>query len=57
MNWKLNPFQRRELYDDLSEEIRLHIDERAEQLVAEGMKPRAGASKTLWRAFQTATWR
>src|SRR5664279_1735545 len=34
-----NLFRRRKLYDDLSEEIRLHIAERAEQLISEGMSP------------------
>ena len=37
MNWVPNIFRRRKLYDDLSEEIRLHIEERAEQLMREGM--------------------
>ena len=39
MNWIPNIFRRRKLYDDLSEEIRLHIAERAEQLISEGMRP------------------
>src|SRR5271170_4417048 len=37
MNWIRNIFRRGKPYDDLSEEIRLHIDERAEQLVREGV--------------------
>src|SRR6202167_3472521 len=37
MNWIPNIFRRGKPYDDLSEEIRLHIEERAEQLVREGM--------------------
>jgi predicted permease len=37
MNWIPNVFRRRKLYDELSEEIRLHIEERAEQLMREGM--------------------
>ncbi|HEY1646657.1 MAG TPA: ABC transporter permease [Terracidiphilus sp.] len=39
MDWKPNLFRRRKLYDDLSEEIRLHIEERAEQLMSEGLSP------------------
>ena len=39
MDWIPNIFRRRKLYDDLSEEIRLHIEERAEQLMREGMSP------------------
>ncbi len=37
MNWVPNIFRRSKPYDDLSEEIRLHIEERAEQLMSEGM--------------------
>ena len=37
MNWMPNIFRRGKLYSDLSEEIRLHIEERAEQLMSEGM--------------------
>src|SRR5258708_36478007 len=37
MNWILNIFRRGKPYDDLSEEVRLHIEERAEQLMGEGM--------------------
>ena len=37
MNWMPSIFRRRELYDDLSEEIRLHIHERTEQLIREGV--------------------
>src|SRR5271170_368398 len=36
MNWVPNIFRRSKPYDDLSEEIRLHIEERAEQLMSEG---------------------
>jgi predicted permease len=38
MNWTPMTF-RRKLHDDLSEEIRLHIEERAEHLISEGMAP------------------
>ena len=37
MNWILNIFRRGKLYDDLSEEICLHMEERVEQLMREGM--------------------
>ena len=37
MNWIPSIFRRRRLYDELSEEMRLHIEERAEQLMGEGM--------------------
>jgi len=37
MNWIPNIFRRGKPYDDLSEEVRLHIEERAEQLLGEGM--------------------
>ncbi len=33
MNW----FRRRKLFDDLSEELRLHLDERVEHLIGEGL--------------------
>src|SRR6204780_1050471 len=36
MNWIPSIFRRGKPYDDLSEEIRLHIEERAEQLMDEG---------------------
>jgi predicted permease len=37
MNWMPSIFRRDKLYDDLSEEIRLHIEERAEHLMNAGM--------------------
>ena len=43
MNWIPSIFRRRKLYDDLSEEIRLHIEERTEQLMREGMSPKEAA--------------
>ena len=39
MNWIPNIFRRRGLFDDLSEEMRLHMEERVEQLKREGMSP------------------
>ena len=43
MNWMKQLVSRRGLYDDLSEEMRQHIEEKVEELVADGM-PRADAS-------------
>jgi len=45
MNWIRNIFRRGKPYDDLSEEIRLHIEERAEQLMGEGMSPEEAQRK------------
>jgi predicted permease len=54
MNWIPNIFRRRKLYSDLSEEIRLHIEERAEQLMREGMSP-AEAQRKARLAFGNRT--
>ena len=54
MDWILNIFRRRTLYNDLNEEIRLHIEERAEQLMRQGMT--AGeAEREARRAFGNRT--
>ena len=37
MSWIPSFFRRNKLYSDLNEEIRLHIEERAEQLMSEGV--------------------
>jgi len=37
MSWISSIFDRRRLFNDLNEEMRLHIEERAEQLMREGM--------------------
>jgi len=39
MNWIPGIFRRSKLYDDLSEEMSLHIEERVEQLTREGLSP------------------
>jgi predicted permease len=39
MNWILNSFRRRKLYDDLSDEMRLHLEEHVEHLIGEGVSP------------------
>jgi predicted permease len=40
MMWLPASFRRRELLNDLSEEMRLHLEERTEQLKREGLSPR-----------------
>jgi predicted permease len=54
MNWIPDIFRRRELYNDLSEEIRLHIEERTEQLMGEGMG-KMEAEQQARRAFGNRT--
>jgi hypothetical protein len=54
MSWIPNIFRRGKLYDDLSEEIRLHIEERAEQLMGGGMSRRE-AEQEARRAFGNQT--
>jgi predicted permease len=54
MNWIPNVLRRPKLYDDLSEEIRLHLEERAEQLMGEGMSPKE-AEQAARRAFGNRT--
>jgi hypothetical protein len=54
MSWIPNIFRRGKLYDDLSEEIRLHIEERVEQLMGEGMS-RKEAEQKARRAFGNQT--
>jgi predicted permease len=50
MNWVKQLFLRRRLYDDLSEEIREHLEEKIEELVAGGML-RKEATYTARREF------
>ena len=47
-------FRRRKLYDDLSEEIRLHIEERTEQLMRDGVNAEE-AARAARRAFGNRT--
>ena len=54
MNWIKQLFSRRSLYDNLSEEIQEHLDERIEELVAGGM-PRKQAAVTARREFGNVT--
>ena len=37
MNWLPDIFRRRKIYGDLAEEMRLHLEERTEQLMSEGL--------------------
>jgi predicted permease len=39
MNWIPNSFRRHKLYDDLSDEMHLHLEERVEHLIGEGLSP------------------
>src|SRR5215467_8121573 len=54
MNWLKQLFSRRRSYDDLSAEIREHIDERVEELVADGMA-RNEAEHAARREFGNVT--
>jgi predicted permease len=54
MDWIPQIFRRRKYYEDLSEEIRLHIEERSEQLMREGMSAEE-AARTARRAFGNQT--
>ncbi len=54
MNWIPSLIRRRKLYNDLSEEIRLHIEERADELVREGLNPKE-AEQQARRAFGNRT--
>jgi putative ABC transport system permease protein len=50
MNWLRQLFSRQKLYHELSEEIQAHLDEKVEELVAEGM-PREEAMRSARREF------
>jgi predicted permease len=54
MNWFYRIFRRDKLYGDLSEEIRLHLEERKEQLIAAGMS-REDADREARRTFGNRT--
>jgi predicted permease len=54
VNWIPSILRRRELYDDLSEEIQLHIEERAEHLMGQGMSAEE-AKREARRAFGNRT--
>src|SRR5579864_8049736 len=50
MNWLKQLFSRRRMYRELSEEIQAHLDEKVEELVADGM-PREEAKRSARRQF------
>src|SRR5246127_5316773 len=54
MSWLKQVFSRRRIYDDLSEEIRGHLEEKIEELVADGMS-RKEATAAARRAFGNVT--
>jgi putative ABC transport system permease protein len=54
MTWLTRLFSRRRLYSELSEEIRAHLDEKVEQLVASGTS-RKDAEAAARRAFGNVT--
>jgi predicted permease len=54
MNWLEQLFSRRRRYDDLSEEIQAHLDEKVEELVAGG-RSRKEANATARREFGNLT--
>jgi predicted permease len=54
MNWLPDIFRRKTLYGDLAEEMRLHLEEKTEQFMAEGMSRRE-AEQAARRAFGNAT--
>ncbi len=54
MDWTPQIFRRRKFYEDLSEEIRVHIEERTEQLMRDGMSAEE-ATRAARRAFGNRT--
>ena len=54
MNWLKRLFLRRRLYNDLSDEMQLHLDEKIEELVARGVS-RAQATTAARREFGNVT--
>jgi predicted permease len=54
MNWLRRVFLRRRVYDDLSAEIREHLEEKMEELVASGM-PKRDAEAAARREFGNVT--
>jgi hypothetical protein len=54
MNWFAQLFSRRRIYSDLFAEIQEHLDERVEELIADGMA-RKNAEAAARREFGNAT--
>ena len=50
MSWFARLFRRNDLYSDLAEEMRAHLEEKAEQFMSEGMS-REEAVHAARRAF------
>jgi putative ABC transport system permease protein len=55
MNWLRQLFSRRRMYGELSEEIREHLEEKTDALVAGGMS-REEATRAARRAFGNVSW-
>jgi predicted permease len=51
MNWFGRIFRRRNLYEELNEEVRAHLEEKTEQLMRLEKLPRAEARQSALRAF------
>src|ERR1043166_110383 len=54
MNWLFQLFSRRRLYHDLSAELRVHLEEKIDDLVAQGI-PRSEAEHQARREFGNLT--
>ena len=54
MSWLKHLFSRRQLYDELSEEIREHLEEKIDELVESGMS-REEAAYAACREFGNVT--
>jgi predicted permease len=54
VNWLKQLFSRRRLYNDLSDEMRQHLEEKIEELVADGMSSKE-AAQAARRAFGNVT--
>src|SRR6185437_2119541 len=54
MSWFERLRRRRRIYDDLAEEMRAHLDEKADDLMARGLSPRE-AREAARRAFGNVT--
>ena len=54
MSWLRHVFHRSEIYDDLAEEMRLHLEEKVDRFMAEGMS-RKDAESRARREFGNAT--
>jgi len=54
MTWFTRMFRRRNLYNDLADEMREHLDEKTEQFIREGMS-REEATRAARRAFGNST--